>query len=93
MKTEILVLICSQFSDIYQEETFMNMLKDDIHIVKELPPHLKSTDFEAIGSLVRRLFNLCSTRNTGFFCRKIGLSNRFRLLSGNRCRPFKECNT
>lgn len=42
----------SQFSDIYQEETFMDMLKDDIDIVKVLPPRLKSTDFEAIGSLV-----------------------------------------
>ncbi|KAL3851402.1 hypothetical protein ACJIZ3_013284 [Penstemon smallii] len=43
---------CSQFSDIYQEETFMNILKDDIDIVKELPSHLKSMDFEAFGSLV-----------------------------------------
>ncbi|KAL8460690.1 hypothetical protein ACS0TY_032274 [Phlomoides rotata] len=42
----------SQFGDIYQEETFMNALKDDINIVKELPSHLKSTDLEAIGSLV-----------------------------------------
>lgn len=46
------MVICNQFSDIYQEETFMNKLKDDIDLVKELPPHLKSTDFEAIGSLV-----------------------------------------
>lgn len=30
----------------------MNALKDDINIVKELPSHLKSTDLEAIGSLV-----------------------------------------
>lgn len=51
-----ILVLCSQFSDIYQEETFMNMLRGDIDIVKELPPHLKSTDFEVIGSLVRRLF-------------------------------------
>ncbi|KAK6124239.1 hypothetical protein DH2020_041991 [Rehmannia glutinosa] len=42
----------SQFNDIYQEETFMNILKNDINIVKELPSHLKSIDLEAIGSLV-----------------------------------------
>ncbi|KAK6124277.1 hypothetical protein DH2020_041968 [Rehmannia glutinosa] len=42
----------SQFNDIYQEETFMNTLKDDINIVKELPSHVKSIDLEAIGSLV-----------------------------------------
>lgn len=30
----------------------MNVLKDEVNIVKELPPHLKSLDFEAIGSLV-----------------------------------------
>lgn len=43
---------CSQFGDIYQEEYFVNMLKDEVNIVKELPPHLKSIDIEAIGSLV-----------------------------------------
>ncbi|KAE8722994.1 O-fucosyltransferase family protein isoform 2 [Hibiscus syriacus] len=42
----------SQFGDIYQEDYFMSMLKDDIHIVRELPPHLKSLDVEAIGSLI-----------------------------------------
>ncbi|KAL0442631.1 UNVERIFIED_CONTAM: O-fucosyltransferase 8 [Sesamum latifolium] len=42
----------SQFSDIYQEETFMYTLKDDINIIKELPSHLRSLDLEAIGSLV-----------------------------------------
>lgn len=39
----------SQFGDIYQEDYFMNTLKDDVHIVKELPSYLKSVDLEAIG--------------------------------------------
>lgn len=42
----------SQFGDIYQEEYFMSMLKDEINIVKELPPHLRSLDIEALGSLI-----------------------------------------
>ncbi|XP_047310611.1 O-fucosyltransferase 8 isoform X2 [Impatiens glandulifera] len=42
----------SQFGDIYQEQHFINILKNEVNIVKELPPHLKSLDFEAIGSLV-----------------------------------------
>ncbi|KAA8519637.1 hypothetical protein F0562_013918 [Nyssa sinensis] len=42
----------SQFGDIYQEEYFINNLKDEVNIVKELPPHLKSLDLEAIGSLI-----------------------------------------
>ncbi|XWS18524.1 hypothetical protein CRYUN_Cryun32bG0051300 [Craigia yunnanensis] len=42
----------SQFGDIYQEDYFMRILKDDVDIVKELPPHLKSLDIEAIGSLI-----------------------------------------
>ncbi|XP_010246469.1 PREDICTED: uncharacterized protein At1g04910-like isoform X2 [Nelumbo nucifera] len=42
----------SQFGDIYQEEYFMDLLKDEVNIVKELPPHLQSLDFEAIGSLI-----------------------------------------
>ncbi|WCJ27226.1 O-fucosyltransferase family protein [Euphorbia peplus] len=42
----------SQFGDIYQEEYFMNKMKDEIEIVKELPSHLKSLDIEAIGSQI-----------------------------------------
>ncbi|TKY71855.1 GDP-fucose protein O-fucosyltransferase [Spatholobus suberectus] len=42
----------SQFGDIYQEEYFMNFLKDDISIEKELPPQMKSLDVEAIGSQI-----------------------------------------
>ncbi|XP_072985727.1 O-fucosyltransferase 8-like isoform X1 [Typha latifolia] len=42
----------SQFGDIYQEEYFIDYLKDDVHIVKELPYHLQSLDFEAIGSQI-----------------------------------------
>lgn len=43
---------CSQFGDIYQEDYFINFLKDDVHIVKELPLHLQTLDVEAIGSQV-----------------------------------------
>ncbi|KAL5732107.1 O-fucosyltransferase 8 [Ranunculus cassubicifolius] len=42
----------SQFGDIYQEEYFMDLLKDDVNIVTSLPSHLQSLDLEAIGSLV-----------------------------------------
>lgn len=42
----------SQFGDIYQEEHFINYLKPDIRIVKELPQELQSLDLEAIGSVV-----------------------------------------
>ncbi|KAF2309082.1 hypothetical protein GH714_000368 [Hevea brasiliensis] len=42
----------SQFSDIYQEEHFINYLTPDIRIVKELPEDLQSLDLEAIGSVV-----------------------------------------
>ncbi|KAJ4975501.1 hypothetical protein NE237_000607 [Protea cynaroides] len=41
----------SQFSDIYQEEHFINYLKPDIRIVKELPVELQSLNLEAIGSI------------------------------------------
>lgn len=42
----------SQFSDIYQEDHFINYMTPDIHIVKELPDNLRSLDLEAIGSVV-----------------------------------------
>ncbi|KAK7844991.1 o-fucosyltransferase 8 [Quercus suber] len=44
----------SQFGDIYQEEYFMSTLKDEVNIVKDLPLHLSSLDFEALGSLKLR---------------------------------------
>jgi hypothetical protein len=50
--TSFILWKCSQFGDIYQEEYFMNIMKDEVNIVKELPSHLKSLDIEAIGSLV-----------------------------------------
>ncbi|KAJ0228803.1 O-fucosyltransferase 8 [Hirschfeldia incana] len=34
----------SQFGDIYQDERFIEYLKDDVHIVKDLPQHLKAID-------------------------------------------------
>ncbi|MQL98010.1 hypothetical protein Taro_030712 [Colocasia esculenta] len=42
----------SQFGDIYQEDYFINFLKDDLNIVKELPYHLQSLDIEGIGSQI-----------------------------------------
>ncbi|KAK3128843.1 hypothetical protein QOZ80_6BG0467080 [Eleusine coracana subsp. coracana] len=42
----------SQFGDIYQEDYFINYLKSDIRIVRDLPVDLQSLDLEAIGSLV-----------------------------------------
>ncbi|XP_024993185.1 O-fucosyltransferase 8 isoform X2 [Cynara cardunculus var. scolymus] len=42
----------SQFGDIYQEEYFIKTLKDEVNIVKDLPPHLKSLDFKEMGSLI-----------------------------------------
>ncbi|XP_062095921.1 O-fucosyltransferase 8-like [Humulus lupulus] len=42
----------SKFGDIYQENHFIETMKDEVDIVKELPPDLKSVHFEAIGSLI-----------------------------------------
>lgn len=40
----------SQFGDIYQEEYFVNVMKDEVNLVKDLPSHLKSLDIEAIDN-------------------------------------------
>ncbi|MCO5586472.1 hypothetical protein L7F22_040412 [Adiantum nelumboides] len=45
----------NQFGDIYQENFFIDYLKDDIKVVKELPIELQSLDLEAIGSIVSDL--------------------------------------
>lgn len=50
----------SQFSDIYQEDFFIDYLKGDLRIVKELPLELRSLDLEAIGSLVRNFISFLS---------------------------------
>lgn len=42
----------SQFGDIYQEDYFVNYMKSDVRIVKDLPPHLQSLDLEAMGSQI-----------------------------------------
>ncbi|CAD6339276.1 unnamed protein product [Miscanthus lutarioriparius] len=42
----------SQFGDIYQEDYFVNYMKNDVRIVKELPARLQSLDLEAIGSQI-----------------------------------------
>lgn len=42
----------SQFGDIYQEDHFIDSLKPDVRIVKELPKELQSLDLDAIGSVV-----------------------------------------
>lgn len=52
------VYFLSQFGDIYQEDHFIDSLKPDVRIVKELPKELQSLDLEAIGSVVFVLNNL-----------------------------------
>ncbi|KAK1420037.1 hypothetical protein QVD17_21326 [Tagetes erecta] len=42
----------SQFSDIYQQDYFIDYLKPDIRILNELPKDLQSLDLQAIGSVL-----------------------------------------
>ncbi|KAG6419194.1 hypothetical protein SASPL_121408 [Salvia splendens] len=44
--------VATPFSDIYQEDYFIDYLKPDIRVVKELPLELQSLDLEAMGSMV-----------------------------------------
>ncbi|KAI3914935.1 hypothetical protein MKX01_018104 [Papaver californicum] len=37
---------------LYSNELFINTMKDEVNIVKELPSHLQSLDIEEIGSLI-----------------------------------------
>ncbi|KAJ3694905.1 hypothetical protein LUZ60_000282 [Juncus effusus] len=60
----------SQFSNIYQEDYFINYLKNDIHIVKQLPLELQSLDLEAIGSLVTDA-ELAKESKPSFYLKKI----------------------
>ena len=48
----IILLFLSHFGNIYQEDHFINYLRPDVRIVKELPKQLKSLDLDAIGSVV-----------------------------------------
>lgn len=40
----------SQFGDIYEEDYFIDYLKEDVRIVKQLPFELQSLDLEAIDA-------------------------------------------
>lgn len=58
--TENKLVSYSQFEDIYEEEHFMETLKDEVNIVKDLPSHLKLLDLETAGSIVSDSFALIS---------------------------------
>ncbi|XP_028763036.1 O-fucosyltransferase 15-like isoform X2 [Neltuma alba] len=60
----------SQFSDIYQEEHFIEYLTSDIRIVKELPEELRSLDLEAIGSVVSDV-DMGKEAKTSFYLKHI----------------------
>ncbi|KAL3521917.1 hypothetical protein ACH5RR_014751 [Cinchona calisaya] len=56
----------SQFGDIYQEEHFINYMKPDVKIVKELPDELQSLDLDDIGSVVSDA-NIPKEAEPGFY--------------------------
>jgi hypothetical protein len=54
--------VCSQFGDLYEEDYFIDYLKDDVRIVKELPFELQSLDLEAIEAVVSSaVISYCET--------------------------------
>lgn len=52
----VIAVLCvglfSQFGDLYEEEYFIDYLKDDVRIVKELPFELRALDLEEIEAVV-----------------------------------------
>lgn len=44
--------MCSQFGDLYDESYFIDYLKEDVRIVKDLPIELQSLDLNAMESVV-----------------------------------------
>ena len=51
---------CSQFGDLYEEDYFIQYLKDDVRVVKELPFELQSLDLDAIEAVVSSALILVS---------------------------------
>ncbi|KAK4361210.1 hypothetical protein RND71_020162 [Anisodus tanguticus] len=76
----------SQFGDIYQEDYFMDILKDEVNIIKELPPNLKLLDVEAAGSLITDA-DLSKEATPDEYIKKI-----LPLLLRNRVRLRCKCN-
>jgi hypothetical protein len=52
--------VCSQFGDLYEEDYFIQYLKDDVRVVKELPFELQSLDLDAIEAVVSSALILVS---------------------------------
>ncbi|XP_002966670.2 O-fucosyltransferase 15 [Selaginella moellendorffii] len=74
----------SQFGDIYQEEYFVNYLREDVYIVKSLPIEMQSLDLQAIGSFLSEL-DVMKESKPGFYIQRvlpILLRNRVVYFSG-----------
>lgn len=72
----------SQFGDIYQEDYFIDYLKNDVTIIKELPAELQSIDLEPIGSLITGS-NVSKEEKPSFY-----VTNILRILLRNRVVHF-----
>ncbi|XP_024400936.1 O-fucosyltransferase 8 isoform X1 [Physcomitrium patens] len=60
----------SQFGDIYEENYFIDYLKDDVRIVKELPPELKALDLEAIEAVMTE-FDIPKEAKPSFYLNQV----------------------